>query len=92
MNATARMRRADSLYYDRITRRGLCDEVALLEHENSQLRMALETMLYCTNTENDCDGCSLNDGHGGHRDESSPLTCDSLHSLLKEVTRWNRAN
>lgn len=45
MAATSEARRSDSLYYDNISRRALCNLVAHLETDNVQLKRLVADML-----------------------------------------------
>lgn len=50
MNATERARRSDSLHYDNVSRRKLCDMVARLEDNNERLSKLAQDMLYVIKT------------------------------------------
>lgn len=56
MNATDKARRSDSLYFDSVTRRALCDLVANLEDTNEKLK-ALAFKLYECSQHGSCSLC-----------------------------------
>lgn len=64
MTATDRGRRSDSLYYDRVSRRELCNTVANLETDNAKLRKLVRFIMHQCNDGNPrCDECvGWNDG------------------------------
>lgn len=56
MNATDKARRSDSLYYDNVSRRALCDLIANLEDTNEGLK-ALAFKLYECSQHVSCSLC-----------------------------------
>lgn len=49
MAATSEAKRSDSLYYDNVNRRSLCDMVAHLESDSVQLKKLIADMLMTIN-------------------------------------------
>lgn len=86
-------RRSDSLYYDNVSRRELCDRVAHLESdledakgrgENAKLRNLVHILCHCMQIHSECDDCRLNGAKG--KLAFDPLcACDGLHELLREL-------
>lgn len=68
MDARDRERRSDSYYFDRITRRGLCDRIVTLEEEIDGLRRLVAGLEHCAIEDADAKGCPL-------YDESEPYRC-----------------
>lgn len=64
MTPTEKARRSDSLHYDNVSRRALCDMIARLEDENERLKELAMMLFDCATSGCHCEKCKENnDGY-----------------------------
>jgi hypothetical protein len=83
MTPTDRARLSDSFHYDHtLTRRDLCDRLALKADEVERLHELVRIFYHCT-TSGECDECPIN---GGGKVRLMPDTiCDTIHNRINQL-------
>lgn len=89
MNATERARRSDALYYDNISRRGLCDRIANLESDledskakNAKLRELVRDAWGDGHPDRSCEGCDIRDEYP-NAESIDDIDPDDFNGALK---------